>query len=114
LSRADTLLKVKQAEESAKKIVDEAGERSRAILASARKDAVKLIQDAEKQVRADFDSAITKEKVKIASQRDALLSEGREKAAKLETVAEERILKVKDYLKQEFERTIDVTAGADE
>ncbi|MDI3541317.1 MAG: V/A-type H+/Na+-transporting ATPase subunit [Candidatus Methanomethylophilaceae archaeon] len=110
LSRTDILLKVKETEAKARSIIEEAEEEKKAIIAKARRDSVKMVQDAEAKIRADFESKISEEMKKLASQREVLLRKGEEEAARLEAVASKRMAKVKDFLKKEFERSINATS----
>jgi len=110
LSRTDILLKVKETEAKARSIIEEAEEEKKAIIAKARRDSVKMVQDAEAKIRADFESKISEEMKKLASQREVLLRKGEEEAARLEAAASKRMAKVKDFLKKEFERSINATS----
>ncbi|HIJ00506.1 MAG: V/A-type H+/Na+-transporting ATPase subunit [Candidatus Methanomethylophilaceae archaeon] len=110
MSRTDILLKVKETEAKARSIIEEAEEEKKAIIAKARRDSVKMVQDAEAKIRADFESKISEEMKKLASQREVLLRKGEEEAARLEAVASKRMAKVKDFLKKEFERSINATS----
>ena len=110
MSRTDTLLKVKEAEAQAKSIIEKAEEEKKTLIASARRDSVKRIQDAEVQMRVASEERTSQERQKLAVQRDALLKEGTENASKLESAAAKKLVKAKDFLKKEFERTIDATS----
>ena len=106
MTRADTLLQIKDAEAKASQIMIEADEKQRASVASARKDAVRKIQDAEEKQRVEFDSAYAAEKAKVSSQREDILSKGKAEATTVKATAERNIPKAKDHLKQAFEANI--------
>jgi V/A-type H+/Na+-transporting ATPase subunit G/H len=106
VTRADTLLQIKDAESKASQIMIEADEKQKALVVAARKDAVRKIQDAEENQRAEFESAYAAEKGKVASQRDDILSKGREEASSVKGKAERNIPKAKAHLKQAFEEGI--------
>ena len=106
MTRADTLLQIKDAEAKASQIMIEADEKQRASVASARKDAVRKIQDAEEKQRVEFDSAYAAEKAKVSSQREDILSKGKAEATTVKATAERNIPKAKAHLKQAFEANI--------
>ncbi|MDD3398779.1 MAG: hypothetical protein PHW93_04190 [Candidatus Methanomethylophilaceae archaeon] len=101
---------IKEAEMEAKAIIDKAMSDSKNAVATARRDSVNKIQEAEAQFRKEFEAAVAKEMKALEAERDKLLSLGRDKAGQLDKAAEARIEKVKDFLKKEFERTIDATS----
>ena len=84
----------------------EADEKQKALVAAARKDAVRKIQDAEEKQRAESESAYAAEKAKVSSQRDDILFKGREEASRVKGIAEHNIPKAKALLKQAFESNI--------
>lgn len=114
MGKAETLLQVKDAEAKAKQTLEQAEERQRSIVAAARKEAVERSQKAEHDVRAKTESALAQERQSLSVQREALLTKGRDEAAKIEAKARDRIPKAKLMIKQSFERTLDVAAGANE
>ena len=110
MSRAEILVKIKDAESKAKDYVTEAEENSKVIVATARKEAVRMIRNAEDGMKADRDSTLAQEKVKIASQRKELMAKGEEEAEKLKVKAANNIPRAKNHLKERFERTVDATS----
>ena len=62
MTRADTLLKVKEAEAKAAQIVKDAQERQKVIVANARRDALSRIRDGEAKMKEDREKAIATEK----------------------------------------------------
>ena len=110
MSRAETLLKIKEAEAKAKEIITEAEEKQNAIATSARRDAVRMVQDADDRMKAEYDSAFAQEKARIATQREGLLRKGREEAERLKSKAAGNVPKAKAQLKDRFERTIDASS----
>ena len=110
MSRADTLVKIKEAESKAQEIIKEAEERQVAILSSARKDAVKTIQEAEDRIKSSYDQAFGQEKARVASQREEQLRKGKEEADRLRSKASSNIPKAKKYLMDRFERTFDASS----
>ncbi len=110
MSRAEILVKIKDAESRAKDYITEAEEKSKAIVATARKESVRMIRDAEERTIADHDSALSQERAKIESQRKELLKKGEEESEKLKVKAANNIPRAKNYLKERFERTVDATS----
>lgn len=101
---------IKEAEIEAKAIIDKAMSDSKNAVALARRESVNKIQEAEAQFRKDYEAAINKEMKSLEAERNKLLSFGRDRATELDKAAAARIEKVKDFLKKEFERTIDATS----
>ena len=71
---------------------------------------MKKIQDAEAQMRSSYESAIAAEKANLNSKRESMLATGKQEAAKIEGNSEAKMQEVKDFLNEEFERTINVTS----
>ena len=88
-----------------KKIADK-----KAAIANARRASVEKIQNAEAQARSKYESSIAKEKEALAAKRDALLADGKSEADKIDEGIEKKLQKVKDYLNEEFVRTLDVSS----
>lgn len=112
VTRAETLLEIKKAEEEAEQIVREAQEKHKAMIAAARREAARRLKESEEELRVEFEAAVAREKSRIASQKEEILRRGREEAEKVKKMAAERIPQVKTYLKNAFERAIDVSARA--
>lgn len=110
MSRADTLLKVKEAESKAETIIKDAEEQQKTIISSAKREAARMIQDAEGKLKADGDSALAREKASISSQREELLMKGGEEAARIASKASANVPKAKNHLKERFERALDATS----
>jgi V/A-type H+-transporting ATPase subunit G/H len=88
LSRTDILTEIKKAEADAKAAIETAEADKRTSIANARRDSVNKIQTAEAKTRDASESAVSKEKEKLAVKRDELLSVGTAEADKLERAAE--------------------------
>lgn len=110
MSRADTLLKIKEAESKAQEIMRQAEEQQKAIISSARRDAIRMMQEADDKMKVEFDAALASEKAKIASQRQETLKKGSEEADRLKSKAAINIPKAKKFMKESFERTVDATS----
>ncbi len=110
MSRAEILVKVKDAESRAKDYITEAEEKSKAIVANARKESVRTIREAEDGMKADYDSALAHERATIASQRNELLKRGEEESVRLKVKAANNIPRAKNHLKERFERTVDAAS----
>jgi V/A-type H+-transporting ATPase subunit G/H len=110
VSRADTLLKVKDAEAKAKEIIKEAEDKQKTINSATRKDATRMISEAEGRLVAEFDSAFVQERQKVAAQKEELMARGRQDADKLKAKAAQNVPKAKAYVKERFERTIDASS----
>jgi vacuolar-type H+-ATPase subunit H len=70
---------------------------------------MRVMQEADEKLRAEFDSAVSKERMKVASQRETILSRGRDEALRMKVQATDRANKVKNHLKDSFARTLDAT-----
>ncbi len=114
MGKAETLLQIKEAEEKSKRMIEEAKEKQRSIIAAARREALDRIQKAEDNSKAASQSAISEEERRIASEREALLLKGNEEATALASKANQRIPTAKTYLKTQFERMIDAATGSNE
>jgi V/A-type H+-transporting ATPase subunit G/H len=97
VSRAEILVKVKDAESRAKDYITDAEEKSKAIVANARKESVRMMREAEDELKASHDSALAQERAKIASQRNELLKRGEEESERLRVKAA-NIPRAKNYL----------------
>ncbi len=114
MGKDETLLQVKETEAKAKTIVEQAEERHRTIITSARREAAKRAQDAEIDLRSRSEAALASERGKIAVQREEIVVKGNEEAEKLGSRAKDSIPKAKTFLKEQFMRTIDASAGAND
>jgi len=106
MTRADTLLQIKDAEVKASQIMKEADDKQRSIVSAARKDAIRKIQDADVKQRSEFDAAYAAEKAKVSSQREEILDKGRAEAKAIKSRAEQNLPQAKSHLKQVFEGSI--------
>ncbi len=110
MSRAETLLKIKEAEAEAKQIVSQAEEKAKATAVAARKEAVRIVQEADEKGRAAYDSAYAQEKARIAKEREATVKKGAEEADHLKAMARGNVPKADAYLLERFERTVDASS----
>lgn len=110
LSRTDILSEIRKAEADADALVAQAEAEKKSAIAESRRDSVKKIQDAEAQMRGSYESAIAKETDELNAKREAMLAEGEKEAASIESAAKARMQEVKDFLNEEFERTLNVTS----
>jgi V/A-type H+-transporting ATPase subunit G/H len=110
VNRSDILLQVKDAESKAQQIVKEAEDRQRAIISSARKEAATRVNEADEKLRTESDARFAKERESIAAEKQTYLNKGKEEAASVKAMAEERVPKAITHLMQSFERTLDVAA----
>jgi len=108
LSRTDILEEIKKAEGSAAAKVEKAEADKKIAIADARRNSVKKIQDAEAQMRSNYESSLAKEKEILAVKRDALFAEGRKEADEIDRIALSKMPTVKDFLNEEFVRTLNV------
>lgn len=106
MTRADTLLQIKDAEAKASLIMKEADDKQKTIVAAARKEAIRKIQEADLKRRSEFDAAYASEKAKVSSQRDEILDKGKAEAKGIKAKADQSIPKAKSHLKQAFEGSI--------
>lgn len=110
VSRAEILLKIKEAEASAKVIVSQAEDEAKAIGAAAKKEASRLIQEADDKSKAAYDSTYASEKAKIATEREAIVKNGAEESERLKNKAAANVPKADRYLLERFERTVDASS----
>lgn len=110
MSRTDILEQIKTAERDAVAIVEKAESDRRSKIAEARRMSVEKIQDAEAQALSNYESKMAAAKEELASERDVLLSTGMKQADDIESVSKAKVDEVKKFLREEFERSIDVTS----
>ncbi len=110
MSRTEILTQIKDTEKAADAKVEKARSDKREAVSKARRDSVKKIQDAEAQIRSSAETAIAAEKKELATKREKLMDVGISQAKELEKHSEAKMKEVKDFLKKEFERTLDVTS----
>jgi len=110
VNRSDILLQVKDAESKAQQIVNEAEEKQRAIISSAKREASTRVNEADEKLRTEFDARFAKERESIANEKQTYLDKGKEDAASIKVKANERAPKVITHLMQSFERTLNVAA----
>jgi V/A-type H+-transporting ATPase subunit G/H len=110
LSRTDILNEIKKAEADANALVIKAEEDKKSAIAEARRDSVKKIQDAEVQMRSSYESAMAGEKEALSSKRDAMIAEGKSIANGINSNSQAKMQEVKEFLKKEIERTLNVTS----
>jgi len=110
MSRADTLVKIKEAESKAQETIAAAEEKQKAMLAGARREAIRIVQEAEDKMKAEHDAVMAKERQSMAEKRQRLLRKGSDDAAKLMSKAAVNVPKAKTRIKEVFERTIDDSA----
>ncbi len=114
VGKADTLLQIRDTEAKAKRIIEEADEKQKAIIVAARREAIEKYQAAEAAIRKKIEAAISQEKASLAAQRSDAMRKGMEEAAKLMAKANDRVPKAKMHIKNHFERTFDAAAGTNE
>lgn len=110
MSRIDILSEIKKAEADADAKVAQAEADKKSAIAESRRDSVKMIQDAEAQMRSSYESAIAKETADLKARRESMLASGVQEAQALESSSKARLQEVKDFLNKEFERTLNVTS----
>ena len=106
MNRADTLLKVKEAEAKAAQIVKDAQERQKVIVANARRDALARMRDGETKMKEDREKAIAAEKVKLDAARKEQMAKGNAEANMALSVSDSKIFAIRSYLKESFEKSI--------
>jgi vacuolar-type H+-ATPase subunit H len=114
VGKAETLLKVRDAEAKAKQTLEQADEKQRSILAAARREAVERSQKAEIDLKAKTESGLAQEKKALTAKKEDLLHKGNEEAAKIDAKAKERVPKAKQMIKAQFERTLDAATSTHE
>jgi V/A-type H+-transporting ATPase subunit G/H len=110
LSRTDILSEIKKAEADADAKVEKAEADKKTAVAEARRDSVKRIQDAEAEMRGNYESAIAAEQKALNEKREEFLAVGEKEARSIEKSSAKNIQKVNDFLIEEFERTINVAS----
>ena len=114
MGKADALSQIKEAEAKAKKTLEEADDKQKSIVASARREAVDKLQAAERDLRAKREAVLSQERKVLAGKRDELLRKGNGEAAVIESKAAERVPRAKTTIKQYFERAFDAATGTNE
>jgi vacuolar-type H+-ATPase subunit H len=110
MSRADTLVKIKEAESKARETIAAAEEKQKTVLAGARREAIRMMQEADDRMKAEYEAAMDKERHAMDDKRQQLLRKGSDEAAKLMSKAASNVPKAKARIKEVFERTIDASA----
>ena len=110
MSRNDILKEIKNAEAAAKVKIEQAEENKKVALAKARRTAVENIQKAEVEARSRYETAMAREQEQLNAEKENYLAKGRNEAAELEESCSDKIQKAKDYLNEEFVRTINVSS----
>ncbi|MCL2333754.1 MAG: hypothetical protein FWC52_03085 [Candidatus Methanoplasma sp.] len=110
MSRTDILSEIKKAEAEADAKVEKAEAEKKIAIADARRDSVKRIQDAEAEMRSNYESTIAAEQSALDEERGKLLAEGEKQAAAVEKSSAKKIKKANDFLIEKFERTINVAS----
>jgi len=110
LSRTDILSEIKKVEAEADARVEKAEADKKAAIAEARRDSVKRIQDAEAEMRSNYESSIAAEQKALDEQRAELLAKGEKEAHAIEKSSAKKIKKVDDFLIEQFERTINAAS----
>lgn len=114
MGKADALSQIKEAEAKAKRTLEEADEKQKSIVASARREAMDKLQAAERDLRAKREAVLVQERQALAAKREELLRKGNDDAAKIKSRAAERVPMAKTTIKQHFERAFDAAAGTNE
>jgi V/A-type H+-transporting ATPase subunit G/H len=110
LSRTDILSEIKKAETEAEAKVDVAEANKKIAIAEARRDSVKRIQDAEAEMRSNYESTIAAEQKALDEKREELLAVGENEAKSIEKTSAKKMKEVNEFLIEEFERTTNVTS----
>jgi V/A-type H+-transporting ATPase subunit G/H len=110
LSRTDILSEIKKVEAAADAKVEKAETDKKTAIAEARRDSVKRIQDAEAELRSNYESSIAAEQKTLDAKREELLAEGEKQAQSIEKSSAKKIKKVDDFLIEKFERTINAAS----
>ncbi|MCE5296504.1 MAG: hypothetical protein LLG16_05300 [Euryarchaeota archaeon] len=106
MTRADTLLQIKDAEAKAAQTIKDAQEKQRVIVANARRDAITRIQEAEAKMREDNEKAFTVEKSKVSANKSELITKGREEANIARSRSAAKASEVRRFLKESFDRSL--------
>jgi V/A-type H+-transporting ATPase subunit G/H len=110
LSRTDILSEIKKTEAEADAKVERAEANKKAAIAEARRDSVKRIQDAEAEMRSNYESSISAEQKVLDEKREVLLAAGEKDAKTIEKSSAKKIKEVNDFLNEKFERTINAAS----
>jgi len=110
LSRTDILSEIKKAEAEADAKVEKAEADKKTAIAEARRDSVKRIQEAEAEMRSNYESSIASEQKVLDGKREVLLAAGENEAKTIEKSSAKKIKKVNDFLIDKFERTINAAS----
>jgi vacuolar-type H+-ATPase subunit H len=106
MTRADTLIKVKEAEAKATQLVKDSQEKQRMIVSDARREAISKIQNADAKMKEDKEKVISSEKMKLDVIKKEKLAKGNDEAKKAHSIPESKVLEIKTHLKDSFENSL--------
>jgi V/A-type H+-transporting ATPase subunit G/H len=110
VSRTDILSEIKRAETEADAKIAKAEADKKTAVAEARRDSVKKIQEAEADMRSNYESTVASEQRALDEKRKILLAAGEEEAKAIEKSSAKKIKEVNSFLIEEFERAINVSS----
>ncbi len=114
MGKEQTLLQVREAEKKARDLILDAEEKQKSIVAAAHRDAAAKVQEAERELKMKRDSVLVNEEKELALEKEAQIAKGKDEANTIKVKANERVPKAKTYIKEHFERTLDVATGSNE
>jgi len=106
MAKEKILSEIKDAEDNARKMVDDGRKRKNDRIASARAEAREIIKQAELDAQKSAQSAMRSAEESIASDKAKILAEGTKQAEDIAKDASSRIDKAVDNLLTEFERSV--------
>ncbi|WP_407357120.1 ATP synthase archaeal subunit H [Methanolobus sp. WCC5] len=106
MAKEKILSEIKDAEDNARKMVDDGRKRKNDRIASARAEAREIIKQAELDAQKSAQSAMRSAEESIASDKAKILADGTKQAEDIAKDASSRIDKAVDNLLTEFERSV--------
>jgi vacuolar-type H+-ATPase subunit H len=102
----DPVDEVIAAEREAERMLQKAEERKLEAIAAAKRDALALLAQRQKQADAEQEAAVRRKAEELARKKEKIRVEGQAKVAQLERAAQGGMAKAKDFVLKEFEERL--------
>ncbi|MFQ6106877.1 MAG: hypothetical protein ACE5QF_04745 [Thermoplasmata archaeon] len=106
MKKAETLARIKEAEEQARKMKSEALKEKEKILRDAKRESLFVFENMEKKAAELHRQKLSEVDAEIQRERDSLLEEGRKRAESLKALASSKIDEAVDFLIKKFENGV--------
>ena len=102
----ELLSEIKNAEEDAKKAVNEALEKKKILISKANNEAKTIIEDGNKDIIKKVSEYMISGEKKLENEKDEIIKKGLEKGENLQKKCQSNLLKAIEYLLKEFKKEI--------